>query len=118
MIIQKVLWLTNSSAQSNDYCFDMKITDIAIPESESSALEFPAIMDVKVFVQGQGTNELDIERIVLSVLETESLFGISVRQSAKRNFQSFSCKVRLVDRAELDALFQALSDYPSVKMVL
>ena len=46
-----------------------------------SSIEFPAIMDIKVFAKGRRIDELGHERIVLTVVESQDFFGVSTRQS-------------------------------------
>lgn len=44
--------------------------------------------------------------------------AMEMRPSAKGNYMSLTCTIRAVSRAQLDALYQELSDHPLVKVVL
>lgn len=44
--------------------------------------------------------------------------AMEMRPSAKGNYMSLTCTIRAVSRAQLDALYQELSNHPLVKVVL
>lgn len=44
--------------------------------------------------------------------------SLEVRISRKNTYLSLTCTIRAVSRAQLDALYQELCDYPTVVMVL
>ncbi|MBK9595520.1 MAG: DUF493 domain-containing protein [Rhodocyclales bacterium] len=44
--------------------------------------------------------------------------AMEMRPSAKGNYISFTCTIRAVSRAQLDALYGELSAHPLVKVVL
>ena len=81
-------------------------------------MQFPCVIDVKVFLKF-GENNLELVRdVLLSNLPNEDVISISTRESSKGKYQSYSCKINAQDKQQMDELFVKLSDHPEVVMVI
>ncbi|MFT5643560.1 MAG: putative lipoic acid-binding regulatory protein [Janthinobacterium sp.] len=85
---------------------------------EQSLIEYPSDFPVKVM----GPTHIDFAAtIVQVVLEFDPTFHegkMESRPSGKGNYTGLTVTVRAVSREQLDALYQALSDHPMVKIVM
>jgi putative lipoic acid-binding regulatory protein len=86
--------------------------------SENSLIEYPSDFPIKVF----GHSHDDFTQAVIDIIlrhdpEFKSS-SIEVRNSKTARYVSLTCTVRAVSRDQLDAIYQALTDHPLVKMAL
>lgn len=87
-------------------------------DPKDSLIEYPSDFPIKVM----GAKHEDFEATVVDVvLEHDPTFHIGrleSRPSAKGNYTGLTVTVRATSRAQLDALYEALSGHPMVKIVL
>jgi putative lipoic acid-binding regulatory protein len=85
---------------------------------EQSLIEYPSDFPIKVM----GPTHIDFAAtIALVVLEFDPTFHegkIEARPSGKGNYTGLTVTVRAISRAQLDALYVALSAHPMVKIVM
>ncbi len=85
---------------------------------EQSLIEYPSDFPIKVM----GPTHIDFAAtIALVVLDFDPTFHtgkMESRPSGKGNYTGLTVTVRAVNREQLDALYQALSDHPMVKIVM
>lgn len=87
-------------------------------DSGGTLIEFPCDFPIKVM----GRTEFDLESVVRTLVETtldpaRLVHSRSTPSSAGR-FVSVTVTVRVEDRAELDAMYSALTSHDQVMMVL
>jgi putative lipoic acid-binding regulatory protein len=85
---------------------------------EQSLIEYPSDFPIKVM----GPTHIDFaSTIALLVLDFDATFHagkMESRPSGKGNYTGLTVTVRAVSREQLDALYQALTDHPMVKIVM
>jgi len=86
--------------------------------SEDSLLQFPCDFPIKVMGQRQDGFAQAVLEVVLRHAPDFDAAAMEMRPSAKGNYISFTCTIRAVSRAQLDALYGELSAHPLVKVVL
>ena len=86
--------------------------------SEDSLLQFPCDFPIKVMGQRQDGFAQAVLEVVLRHAPDFDAAAMEMRPSAKGNYISFTCSIRAVSRAQLDALYGELSAHPLVKVVL
>ena len=86
--------------------------------SEDSLLQFPCDFPLKVMGQRQDGFAQAVLEVVLRHAPDFDAAAMEMRPSAKGNYISFTCTIRAVSRAQLDALYGELSAHPLVKVVL
>lgn len=88
------------------------------PDEAPSALVFPTDFPIKIV----GLNALDFEPQVVTVVQAHApdldLNLVEVRQSSGGKYLSLTVTVRATSRAQLDAIYRALTSHPLVKVVL
>ena len=89
-----------------------------MPVSEDSLLQFPCDFPIKVMGQRQDGFAQAVLEVVLRHAPDFDAAAMEMRPSAKGNYISFTCTIRAVSRAQLDALYGELSAHPLVKVVL
>lgn len=69
-----------------------------------------------------GKSEQDFTQTALAIVRYHApdfdAATMSVRASKNGTYLSVTCTIRATSRAQLDALYQALSDHPAVAVVL
>lgn len=85
---------------------------------EPKGMEFPCIIDVKVFLASKNNNIELVRDVLLLGIEDEYLLGITNRESRNGKFQAFSCKINAQSKAQMDALYTKVSAHPEVVMVI
>ena len=92
-------------------------TEHIIPPSES-LIEYPSDFPIKIM----GPTHVDfaptITALVVSHDPTFHEGRLEVRPSGKGNYTGLTVTVRAVSREQLDALYNALSAHPMVKIVM
>jgi putative lipoic acid-binding regulatory protein len=87
-------------------------------EPAPSALVFPTDFPIKIM----GLNHLDFEPQIVELVRTHApdldLNTVEVRQSRAGKYLSLTVTVRARSRAQLDAIYLALTAHPLVKVVL
>ncbi len=86
--------------------------------SEDSLLQFPCDFPIKVMGRRQDGFAQAVLEVVLRHAPDFDAAAMEMRPSAKGNYISFTCTIRAVSRAQLDALYGELSAHPLVKVVL
>ena len=86
--------------------------------SEDSLLQFPCEFPIKIMGQRQNGFAQAVLEVVLRHAPDFDAAAMEMRPSAKGNYISFTCTIRAVSRAQLDALYGELSAHPLVKVVL
>ena len=86
--------------------------------SEDALLQFPCDFPIKVMGQRQDGFAQAVLEVVLRHAPDFDAAAMEMRPSAKGNYISFTCTIRAVSRAQLDALYGELSAHPLVKVVL
>jgi putative lipoic acid-binding regulatory protein len=86
--------------------------------TEHSLIEYPSDFPIKVF----GHSHDDFTQAVIDIISHHDpefkASSIEIRNSKTARYVSLTCTVRAVSRAQLDAIYQALTDHPLVKMAL
>ena len=86
--------------------------------SEDALLQFPCDFPIKIMGQRQDGFAQAVLEVVLRHAPDFDAAAMEMRPSAKGNYISFTCTIRAVSRAQLDALYGELSAHPLVKVVL
>ena len=85
---------------------------------ESSLIEYPCDFPIKIM----GKAQQGFAQIVLAIVKDHApdfdAATMTTRASKKGNYLSVTCTIRATSRAQLDALYQALSDHPLIAVVL
>lgn len=86
--------------------------------SEDALLQFPCDFPIKIMGQRQDGFAQAVLEVVLRHAPDFDAAAMEMRPSARGNYISFTCTIRAVSRAQLDALYGELSAHPLVKVVL
>ena len=86
--------------------------------AEESLIEFPCDFPIKIMAAKQDGLAQTILNLVRSHDPDFDGATMEMRASSGGNYLSFTCTVRAVSRAQLDALYRDLSGQPWVKVVL
>lgn len=81
-------------------------------------LTFPCTMDVKAIGRRSPRFEALVQQLVLAHIRPQDLLAISHRESRGATYVSVTVSIRAESRAQLDAIYQSLSDCPDVLMAL
>lgn len=85
---------------------------------EQSLIEYPSDFPIKVM----GPTHIDFAATIALVVQgfdpTFDPEKMASRPSGKGNYTGLTVTVRAVSREQLDALYQALTDHPMVKIVM
>ena len=85
---------------------------------EGSLLAFPCDFPIKVMGRKEPGFAQKVMEIVLRHAPDFDPSTMAMRPSRQGKYLSVTCVIRAVSRPQLDALYQALCDEPSVVMVL
>jgi len=94
------------------------MTEEETMQPRPAGMQFPCIIDVKVFLISRDNNLELVRDVLLSNLPDEDLLEISTRESSKGKYQSYSCKINAREKQQIDELFVKLSHHPEVVMVI
>lgn len=87
-------------------------------DSQDTLLEFPCDYDIKAF----GNKDSDFEQTVYSLVKASvpelTTDDLSVKQSSGGRFVSVTVSIRAQSKAQLDEIYQALTDSGEVLMSL
>ncbi|MDH5479646.1 MAG: DUF493 domain-containing protein [Nitrosomonas sp.] len=85
---------------------------------ETSLIEYPCDFPIKIM----GKSEKSFAEVVVVIVKQHvpdfDDTTIQTRESKKGAYLSVTCTIRATSRAQLDALYQALSEHPMVAVVL
>lgn len=85
---------------------------------EQSLLQFPCDIAIKVM----GHNTVDFESTVLALIQPHAPdldpAMVRVRESRNKRYLSLTVTVNATSRAQMDTIYQALSDHEQVVMAL
>ena len=85
-------------------------------DDSESLLEFPCTFPIKAMGQPP-----DFEALVVAIVERHAphdVLGVSVRESRAGRYLAVTVRIRAHSRAQLDAIYQDLSDHERVVMAL
>lgn len=85
---------------------------------ESLGLQFPCVIDVKIFIKNIDQEELHVKDFVTQHLGREVLQSWQVRPSTSAKYLAITAAVKTPDRAHIDMFYQALCDYDRVIMAI
>ena len=94
------------------------MSDDETTQPRPEGMQFPCIIDVKVFLISRDNNLELVRDVLLSNLSDEDLLDINTRESSKGKYQSYSCKINAREKQQIDELFIKLSNHPEVVMVI
>ena len=89
-----------------------------MPATPDSLIEYPSDFPIKVMGPTHIDFELTITQLVLSFDPTFTIEKMAARPSGKGNYTGLTVTVRAISREQLDALYNALSAHPMVKIVM
>ena len=85
---------------------------------QPSLIEYPCDFPIKIM----GKAAQDFTQTTLAIVQYHApdfdATTMSVRTSKNGTYLSITCTIRATSRAQLDALYQELSDHPAVAVVL
>ncbi len=86
--------------------------------TEPSLIVYPSDFPIKVF----GESHADFTQAIIEIMSLHDpefkASSIEIRSSKSARYVSLTCTVRAVSREQLDAIYQALTHHPLVKMAL
>ncbi len=85
---------------------------------QEDIFDFPCDFPIKVMGRRQDGFAQTVLEIVLLHAPDFNPATLEMRSSSGGNYLSVTCTIRAVSRAQLDALYRALSGHPAVVMVL
>ncbi len=80
--------------------------------------QFPCDFPLKVMGRNVDGFADAVAAVVRAHVPDFDAAGMELRPSSSRNYMSCTCTVRATSRAQLDALYRALTAHPMVKVVL
>ncbi|MCX7169604.1 MAG: DUF493 domain-containing protein [Proteobacteria bacterium] len=86
--------------------------------ADESLLQFPCDFPIKIIGVNQAGYAQAILAVILSHAPDFDPGQMEMRPSGKSNYLSLTCTVRATSKAQLDALYRALTAHPLVKVVL
>ena len=86
--------------------------------TDKPLIEFPCDFPIKIIGTYSVTFNQDITTIILKHFPKTDASNISYRQSEHGNYAAVTATVYPTCQQELDALYQELTQYPGMKMVL
>ena len=88
-----------------------------IPDDQS-LIQYPSDFPIKIMGANVEGFANAIAEVVLLHAPDFDVAQMELRPSSGRNYLSCTCTIRATSRAQLDALYQALTAHPMVKVVL
>ncbi|MGZ0020626.1 HP0495 family protein [Nitrosomonas sp. wSCUT-2] len=85
---------------------------------QSSLIEYPCDFPIKIMGKAQHEFTQTALAIVCYHAPDFDVETMSVRASKNGTYLSITCTIRATSRAQLDALYQALSSHPMIAVVL
>lgn len=87
-------------------------------DTDTEGMTFPCHVDIKVFARAGDRLEQQIRGLLELHLKPDQIESIRIKESAKGNYHSLSCRVRADNRPELDKVFVTLTENPDILMVI
>lgn len=84
----------------------------------TSLLEFPCRFSLKIIGVSSTSFVADITAIILKFYPDTEASDIQEKRSSKNNYLSITATIEATNQATLDAIYQELTHFPGVKMVL
>ena len=85
---------------------------------QPSLIEYPCDFPIKIM----GKAAQDFTQTAIAIVQYHApdfdAASMSIRTSKNGTYLSITCTIRATSRAQLDALYQELSDHPAVAVVL
>ncbi|MFT5258360.1 MAG: putative lipoic acid-binding regulatory protein [Saprospiraceae bacterium] len=81
-------------------------------------LEFPCLIEVKIFLLNTVEDEQAVKQLVADCIEHVYFESWTCKESKGGKYRSASAAIRAQNRAQMDVLYQALSDSDKVIMVI
>lgn len=88
-----------------------------LPPKET-LLEFPCEFTIKIIGKSNETFELEVLTIVHKHFPDLKEGALTLNQSKKKNYLSYSVRLWVEEQKQLDALYQDLTDNPLILFVL
>jgi putative lipoic acid-binding regulatory protein len=88
------------------------------PTSDSSLLQFPTDFPIKIMGKRVDDFAQQIVAVVLTHAPDFDPATLELRTSSGGNYLSVTATIRATSRAQLDALYRALTGHPLVQVVL
>lgn len=89
-----------------------------VEQTRQTLIEFPCEFPIKIM----GLRVEGFAQAVVTVVQGHAPdfdpASVQMRPSAKGNYIAVTCTINAVSQAQLDALYQALTSHPMVKVVL
>lgn len=85
---------------------------------EQSLISYPCDFPIKIMGANVAGFANAIAAVVLQHAPDFDPASMELRASSGRNYLSCTCTIRATSRAQLDALYRALTSHPLVKVVL
>ena len=87
-------------------------------EDQKSLIEFPSVFPIKVMGEAHVDFTVVITALIQDITPNFDANHIETRASAAGKYISLTCNVHVVSQAELDAIYQVISQHPMVKFAL
>jgi putative lipoic acid-binding regulatory protein len=91
---------------------------ISLPSGDQSLIVYPCDFPIKIMGSNVDGFADAIATVVLQHAPDFDPATMELRPSSGRNYLSCTCTIRATSRAQLDALYHALTGHPMVKVVL
>lgn len=85
---------------------------------KTTLIEFPCDFTLKIIGVSSVSFVSDISQIILKHFPGTPASAISEKRSQHNNYSAINALIKATDQASLDALYQELTAFPGVKMVL
>ena len=85
---------------------------------EASLIEYPSDFPIKIMGRNADGFADAVIAVVLQHAPDFNPASVELRPSSGRNYLSCTCTIRATSRAQLDALYRALTSHPMVAVVL
>lgn len=86
--------------------------------SDEELIDFPTVFPVKVMGRHDEQFQAHATAIVLQHTDGEPALSVESRESSNGRFLSVTVEITARSRAQLDAIYQSLTDDPKVLMAL
>ncbi len=87
-------------------------------DEEPGKLSFPCTIGIKAMGHQADDFEHKIKEIVAGHAGHEAIVEVRCKESRSGNFHSVTCEVRLENRGQMEAIYQAMHDHPDILMTL
>ena len=88
------------------------------PEHPETLLEFPCAYPIKAMGESSADFDAVVVEIVRRHVQSLTENAVSSRQSSGGKFTSVTVTIEATSKAQLDAIYQDLTDHPQIKYAL